>query len=300
MQAREALNMAEGDVVSESVTDAERRLTSLPGVVSARINRVCCDDGKAIIYVGLEEKGAEILRFREAPRGTIRLPDDVVQAGNEFDAALERAVERGDAGEDHSNGHALMHDPAARAVEERFITFAARDLPRLREVLHDSADGEHRALAAEILGYASDKRDVIADLVAAMADPHEAVRNNAMRALWVIADVARRSPALRLRVPPEPFVDLLNSPTWSDRNKASLALMELSDRRDPALLAALRTRALPSLIEMARWKSRGHAAAAVVLLGRAAGVPEKTIQAALNRGAHQVVIDAALKRLGAR
>jgi hypothetical protein len=65
-QARETLKLAEGDVVPQSVTEAEQRLASLPGVVSARVSRVCCDDGKAIVYVGLEEKGTEVLRFRGA------------------------------------------------------------------------------------------------------------------------------------------------------------------------------------------------------------------------------------------
>jgi hypothetical protein len=47
----------------------------------------------------------------------------------------------------------------------------------------------------------------------------------------------------------------LNPIEWTDRNKSSLALEMLTESRDPALIADLRARALPSLIEMARWKS---------------------------------------------
>jgi hypothetical protein len=158
-------------------------------------------------------------------------------------------------------------------------------------------DAQQRALAAQVLAYVTDKRGVISDLADAMRDPDEDVRNNATRALWVIADFARRTPSAHVQMPFEPFVDLLNSLIWSDRNKSSLALMEISADRDPALLGILRTKAVPSLVEMARWKSRGHALAAVLLLGRVAGVPEADLQAAVARGDHAAAIEAALKNL---
>jgi len=34
-----------------------------------------------------------------------------------------------------TQGHALLHDPAARAIQERFVGYAARDLKKLRTVL---------------------------------------------------------------------------------------------------------------------------------------------------------------------
>jgi hypothetical protein len=298
-QVREALKIAEGDPVPENpaVTDAERRLAALPGVAAVRLNRVCCEDGKAILYVGVQQKGARITRFHQAPAGSIQLPDEVRKAGAAFEQAFERAIERGDVEDDHSQGHSLMHDPACRAIQQQFVSFANRDRLRLREVLRDSADAQQRALAAQVLAYVTDKRDVMSDLTGAMGDPDEDVRNNATRALWVIADFGRLNPSAGIHVPFEPFVDLLNSLIWSDRNKSSLALMEISADRDPALLGILRTKAVLSLVEMARWKSRGHATAAVVLLGRVGGVPEADLQAAVASGDHAAAIDAALKRL---
>ena len=127
-------------------------MAAVPGVLSAHINRVCCDGGKAILYVGIEEQGNRALQFRSAPHGRIRLSDDIVQAGHALDEAGRQAILRGDSGEDHSEGHALMHDPAARAIQQRFIAHAARDLSRLRDVLRHSSDTEHRALAAQVLG----------------------------------------------------------------------------------------------------------------------------------------------------
>jgi len=301
-QARDALKITEGDTIitdgdrkPDSITQAEGRLSALPGVLSARVNLVCCDGGRAILYVGIEEQGSSTLRFRAAPRGSIRLPGDVMQAGQELSRALMRAVQSGDASEDDLKGHALMHDPTVRAVQERFIAFAARDL-KLRDVLRDSADAEHRALAAQILGYAANKRAVTGDLAYGMDDPSEPVRNNAMRALALIAALASATPELKIRVPTRPFVPLLNSPVWTDRNKASMALMALSANRDPELIASLREHALASLIEMARWRSEGHAAAGLWLLGRIGGLSEDAIQAAWSRGDREAAIDAALKR----
>jgi hypothetical protein len=151
------------------------------------------------------------------------------------------AVVEGDAGEDDTHGHALSSNAAMRAVQEQFVVFAARDEARLRDMLAQSSDAAERALAA------------------AMRDPNDGVRNNAMLALAVIAAHAAGEPQLGIHVPPEPFVDLLNSPFWTDRNKAVFTLVALSQTHDPALLTALRNRALTSLVEMARWKSRMHA-----------------------------------------
>jgi hypothetical protein len=131
------------------------------------------------------------------------------------------AVQRSDAAEDDSSGHSLMHDPAARRIQERFID-DARDVRPLR--------------------------DVIDDLAYAMTDPSDEVRNNAMRALAVIARAASAAPQ-RMPIPVEPFIGLLDSPVWTDRNKASLALVSLSERRDPALLTTLRHRALGPLVD---------------------------------------------------
>jgi hypothetical protein len=297
-QARTALDIREGDEVPNSVTRQERRLAGLPGIRAARISLVCCDDGKAIIYVGLEERDAPHLQFRTAPRGGVRLPPDILKAGTAFDAAFERAVQQGATEEDHSQGHALARDPQVRAIQEQFVTLANGDIDRLRTVARESADAHHRALAAQVLAYARDKRAVVGDLAYAMTDPDGGVRNNATRALWVMAEAAQPSQGGALDIPLEPFVDMLNSLVWEDRNKASLALMELSKNRDPALLELLRKKALPSLNDMARWKSRGHATAPVMLFGRVAGIPEQRLVLSLQTGTQLSVVNEAATQLG--
>ena len=84
-----------------------------------------------------------------------------------------------------------------------------------------------------------------------MSDPSDDVRNNAMRALLVFAAMTPSDGRAAVRVLAEPFIDYLGSPVFSDRNKASSALVTLSASRDPELLATLRRRALAPLVEMA-------------------------------------------------
>jgi hypothetical protein len=291
-QIRQALPFKEGDLLSVPSDEVKARVEKVPGVVRASISGVCCDSGKVILYVGVEEAGAASLRFRPAPRSMLRLPPDVVDAYSAFEKALDDAVRSGQSTEEAPKGHSLMRDPAARAIQERFVAFANRDLARLRDVLRNSAYEDQRAIAALVLPYADDKRAIVGDLVDAVRDPAEEVRNNAVRGLWVMAAYAQRTPESGLAIPWEPFVDLLNSPEWTDRNKSSLALMELSERRDPALLRALRERALDALVEMAGWKSQGHALAAFWIVGRVAGLPENELRAAWARGDHDSVIRA--------
>jgi HEAT repeat protein len=190
--------------------------------------------------------------------------------------------------EDHTQGHALAHDLAVRAIQERFIVFANRDLQSVRDVLRTSADSDHRALAAYVLGYVNNKKEIVGDLVNAMNDPSDEVRNNAGRTLWVFADATSAIP-----VPYEPFVKLLHSPVWSDRNKASLALMALSDKRDPKLFELLRRRALGPLVEIARWNSEGHALPGFMLLSRMVGYSDTDAHRLWETGHRETVISAA-------
>jgi len=162
-------------------------------------------------------------------------------------------------------------------------------------VLRSSSDAAQRALAAQVLGYAADKQAVVDDLVYGMTDPSDQVRNNAMRALLVFAQMVPTAARPVPRIPYAPFIAFLNSPVWTDRNKASGALMTLSVSRDASLLTRLRKDALIPLAEMARWKSEGHAKPAFVILARIAGYSDDAEEAAWDRGERELVIAAAMK-----
>ncbi|MDP9261116.1 MAG: HEAT repeat domain-containing protein [Actinomycetota bacterium] len=296
---RGALGIREGDPVPDSAGPATRRLRGLPGVADARLKLVCCSsDGKPILFVGVAELGAPVNALQPAPTGSVRLPDDVVQLGRAFDDTLMAAVRQGQAAEHDSAGHAFFDYPAANAIQHRYLAIAAH-LPMLRDVLKHSASAEHRALAAELLGYATNVADAVPDLENAIHDHDEAVRNNAMRALAVIALYAQQSPLLGIDVSATPFVEMLNSLVWTDRNKASFALFQLTAHRDPALLALLRVQALPALVDIARWRSVGHAYAGYMILGRIEGMPDDALEQAWQHGDRSAVLDSAARMLSA-
>lgn len=295
-QLREALGLSVGDSISAlTLFAAPARLSELPAVVSAAVDPVCCENGKTMLYVGIIEEGVPEFKLNASPDGPIRLGHEVVRLGQLFEAALERAIIRGIVSEDMSEGHSLSSDSTVRRIQRRFAEIAATNLDSVRAVLRTSADPGHRALAAQIIGYAPNKPAVVEDLVHAMRDPSTGVRNSATRALALIAALAQRRPELGIRVPFEPFVDLLNSLAWTDRNKASLALMQLTESRDPAMLAALKARAFDSIVDIAQWTNPGHAMPGVFMLARIAGIPDQEAFAMFERGEKDKIIEAARK-----
>jgi HEAT repeat protein len=299
-QIREALGLKEGGRVPQSeaeIGELVRRLEKVPGVLGARLARVCCDEqGRTILYVGIKEKGALRFTYRAAPTGRASLPAETVVAYRRYEEVRAAAVQKGDAGEDDSQGHSLAANPAVRSFQEQFILYAASHLRTLRQVLRYAGDAEQRGMAAEIIGYAPNKREVVADLLSAIRDPDEGVRNNATRALMAIAALAQRQPQRRIRIEAAPFIAMLNSVVWTDRNKAAAVLFFLTAHPPARALDQLRKQALPSLVEMARWKNPGHAFEAYFLLGRIAGLDESAVRQAWTRGEREQVIARALKR----
>ena len=142
-------------------------------------------------------------------------------------------------------------------------------------MLSKSSSTEHRQTAAEFLGYARQSQHQIDALAKAANDPDSGARNNAVRALMILAE---SNAQLAAHIPAGNFVEMLNSGSWTDRNKAGALLMVLSKNRDPKLMTQLRTQALNSLIEMARWRDAGHAISFRILLGRVAGMDETSLQ----------------------
>jgi hypothetical protein len=65
-------------------------------------------------------------------------------------------------------------------------------------------------------------------------------------------------------------------------------------------LDQIRDRALPSLIEMARWKTLAHALPPYLLLGRIAGLPDDAVKEAWTRGDREWVISQATAMMGKR
>jgi hypothetical protein len=289
-----AIGVAENQPLPRSKAQAEERLIEIEGVAAAHLEAACCVDGKAILYIGIEERGANAFSYRTAPTEEVAIPADVDEAYDKFIHAVNSAARAGVTGEDLTQGHSLMADATARAIQTGFVDLAETHGEALREVLRRSGDPERRAIAAYVLGYAKNKKSAHDDLQFALQDPDMTVRANALRGLAALAVLERKSPNSGVKVSATWLVEMLNSVSWTDRNNASVALVTITESRNPSILQQLRDRALPSLVEMARWKHLPHALPAFILAGRVAGLPEEKIQAAWEAEDRETVINAAL------
>jgi hypothetical protein len=298
-KVREALGVKEGDPLPPSKGDVEERLDGIQGVAESHLEAVS-DAKKMILYTGLEERGAPHFDIREAPEGDMKLPEVMTKEYRNFVEAAAAAARSNIVAEDLTQGHARSADPETRKIQDRFPLFATEHLAELRDVLRNSSDEDQRAIAAYIIGYAPNKRDVLNDLQYALKDADAGVRANATRRLVAIEVLAKLDPKQGIKVSPTWFIEMLNSLSWSDRNRAVMALQILTDQPDQSILDQIRERALPSLIDMARWKTLAHALPPYLLLGRVAGLPEDQVQAAWSRGDREWVITQATAKKKAK
>jgi len=273
------LGVQPGEPLPPSKVKLEDALLAIDGVARASVEAVCCDAGRAILYVGIEERGAATYPLRDPPQGDLQLPEEVVQTYHDFTLALAQAARDGDTHEDIKQGHSMMDNIACRVLQQRFVGFADLYPEVLRAVLRDSEDEEQRAVAAYVLGYAPRKADVVNDLQLALRDPDPDVRANALRALKPIALLALKDPDLGIRVETTWFVEMLNSTVLKDRLEGVRTLLLLTDQGIPApTYTHLWERGLEPLEEMAHWRNLEYVLPAYLLLGRMAGIGDQELE----------------------
>jgi hypothetical protein len=276
---RASLKFREGDeFTNESAKDKLNQITESVkraiGHPPTDISPSCCDpQNRFMFYIGLSGKA---IQYKKLPNGNIRLPMDAFHVYEEFMKAWEEGIIKGIPGEDQTKGYALSDYTPTRAFQLKMRSFALSHESLIKNVLANSADDQHRIAAAQLLGYARQSAQQIKALVeAATTDANDTVRNNAIRALWVLAN---SNPNLANHIPPAPIAELLLSGFWTDLNKGSLLLDAMTRDRNKNILETLRQpEIIDRLIEMAGWKT-GHAQAARSILGRIGGIEEKKLQ----------------------
>ena len=272
------------------------RIAAVKDVVQASVEAVCCENNRAVLYVGIEEKGGMRFEIREpaATEGTPLLTEDILDGYRHLLEAINEAARGGDAAEDISRGHSLLRDETARGWQLRLMQLAEPNLALLRQTLREGVDDE-RAVAAYVIGYAESKKTVVNDLQFALRDPDPTVRANALRSLVPMAKLGMAQAELGIRVEYTWIVEMLHSVFFQDRQNAVKALLTLTDAGDERSRKLLRERGLDALAEMARWRHLPHALPSFLLLGRAAGLAEAETQKQWLAGDRETVIAKVLR-----
>jgi len=292
-EIRKVIPVHEGDAFAgEETKDKVRKaVTASLGHEPTDVTAVCCNENRDfVLFIGLPGSSNRSFAYNGEPTGNSRLSDGLITLDDRLKKAHDTAVQKGgeSSREDDSNGYALSLDPALRSLQMTLRQYALAHEDELLRVLESSSDPRQRRIAGQALSYANKSAKQIEALVHTARDVDFEVRNNAIRALGVLALSDTKTAQ---QIPAGSFVEMLNSGTWSDRNKGSFLLYTLSRDRNPPLLAELRTIALDSLIEMAKWRDSPHAYEARVLLGRIAGIPEDRLRQ-LASGPPDVILDA--------
>jgi len=158
---RAALPFHEGDLFPPQNSDDDpalrinQSIRETLGRDATDVNVVCCDGRQLfMIYIGLPGASSRVVALNRAPTGLARLPADIMELNDQLVDARMKAVFRGNATEDRSQGFSLLADPAARAIQLKLRSDAPNHERDIMRVLATSADARHRAAAATTLGYA--------------------------------------------------------------------------------------------------------------------------------------------------
>ena len=246
------------------------------------------DGGRTLVYVGVQEHEAPGTRYNVSPTGKARLPADILAANDRYTNAQSRK-------------------PFGPARPAKTIRWDTRCLLRAGSRPAGTFPGvrkDHKPLLLDVLRKLIGRRSARRSRVSARLLPDKksivkpltradvglqwgCIVTMPCAALGVIASYSIAHPELRIRIDPAPFVHMLNSIVWSDRNKGLWILDSLTAARDPRLLKSLRKEAGSSLVEMCAWKDWGHAFPACQILRRVMGMPDDadplSRQAALER-----------------
>lgn len=275
---RQALPVHAGDVFNEAAQRQIRQAVRRTARVEVtEVAGVCCDPhGATWVFVGLPGKTWREIKLNPMPDGRIRLAPELLAIMTKMEDARFDGVKKGGdaAAEDESQGYSLSHYPPAKELEMRLREYALAHEDEIYNALDSSADNYTRDQAAIAAGYTRQSPRQIQALLRATRDTDKNVRDESTRALGVLlasgSEVAKQIPAAD-------FIEMMWSGTWMDRNKAAMVLDGLAASRDPKLLEEIHIGAWGPLMEMAAWRSPGHAAGGRSLMARVQGIKDERL-----------------------
>ena len=267
-------------------------IVSVLGKPPTDVNITCCDASKHLeVFIGLPGSTSHPVPTAPTPSGNTHLDPEGLRLYEQEQPLLLQAVTHGTAGEDDSPGYMVSNDLALKAVNLSMRSYALGRESALKYVLQTASDPQDRRAAAALMGYVQSSNTQAEALSQAITDPDNEVRNNAVRALPVLSTATTKvHPKINIK----PLINLLYSGSWTDRNKASLLLLRMTDVRNPAILDSLRKEALAPLIEGASWTDvPGHSTPFLLILGRIGGIPDQKLEDLIKAGNTNEIISAA-------
>jgi hypothetical protein len=224
------------------------------------------------VYIGLPGRDVQEVKYNVVGKEPLTLPEEGTKLYDDMMQTLSQVLAtRGSIAEDDSKGYSLSKDDLLRSKELAFRDWALSHQDMIFKVAKESNDKQQRAVATYAIGYLDPSKTQINALVAAAGDPNGPVRNNAVRSLGCIAGSSKTLAAM---IPSEPFLQLINSGVWTDRNKGGFVIKSLC-ANDPSLYEKLNKSCLQSLCEMSCW-DEPHAGGARALLCHITNIaPEK-------------------------
>jgi hypothetical protein len=272
---RAALPVREGDVFDgKARAQVHEAVRSVTGADATDVASICCGEhGHLLLFIGLAGKSTHTFRLNASPKGSVRLFGEILPLFAKLRQANYEASKKGGdaAAEDDSEGYALNHYPPQRELQLQLRDYTRAHEEEIYDVLENCADVAQRQHTAVAAGYAKRSPRQIAALVRASHDVDAGVRDEATRAIEVLL---RADASLAKQIPAADFIEMAGSGIWLDRNKASMVLDELTNARDPELLAQIEAQAWAALLEMSRWRDTGHAVSPRCVLGRIRKIPE--------------------------
>jgi hypothetical protein len=215
------------------------------------------------VYIGLPGRDFAERDIPAPPTGALKLPPKAIAL---YDAMMDVQAKLLAQGEplleDDSRGYSLSRNDALRAKEMEVRDFAVQHSDIAYDVLKNSSDDQHRGVAACLIGYLDPSKVQIEALQNAALDPSATVRNNAIRSLGCIASA---DPEFSRMLDPGFFARMINSGTWTDKNKSGFVLTRMMENSPSDVIAQIKDNSLHSLCDMACW-DEPHAASARYLL----------------------------------
>ncbi len=199
--------------------------------------------------------------FHARPSKTLKDPDGILALWRKYAELGMSLLQKGEIKtiEKCPAWHCLagFDHPQLKDYLPRLNEAARKNQKQLQLILQDEKNDEARGDAAYLLAHLKDSKAVIRALLPSIKDPSGYVRNNVLR---VLSDLAFRHPDVDL--PVETFIEALNFPETTDRNKASAVLASLSSKE--VNKEVLRREAKEILLKMAQLRqpnNRDHAEA---------------------------------------